>query len=73
MLRVDLVLPNLRILKNLNKFENAVHMLLGSVLSVEAGLKDRNDIYHMKITSSDEDTVVLKVQLELILTAALDL
>ena len=48
-------------------------MLLGSVLSVEAGLKDRNDIYHMKITSSDEDTVVLKVQLELILTAALDL
>ena len=73
MLRVDLVLPNLRILKNLNKFENAVLMLLGSVLSVEAGLKDRNDIYHMKIISSDEDTVVLKVQLELILTAALDL
>lgn len=73
MLSVDLVSSNLGILKNLNKFESAVHMLLGSVLSVEAGLKDRNDIYHMKITSSDEDTVVLKVQLELILTAALDL
>ena len=45
-------------------------MVLGIDLVVGAGLVDRNAIHHMDVISV-EDTAVLKVWLELILTAVL--
>ena len=46
-------------------------MVLGIDLVVGAGLVDGNAIRHMEVISSIEGTAVLKVWLELILTAVL--
>ena len=46
-------------------------MVLGIDSVVGPGLVDRNAIHHMEVISSVEDTAVLKVWLELILTAVL--
>ena len=46
-------------------------MVLGIDLVVGAGFVDRNAIHHMEVISSVEATAVLKVWLELILTAVL--
>ena len=46
-------------------------MVLGIDLVVGAGLVDRNAIHHMEVISSVEDMAVLKMWLELILTAVL--
>ena len=46
-------------------------MVLGIDLVVGADLVDGNAIHHMEVISSVEDSAVLKVWLELILTAVL--
>ena len=46
-------------------------MVLGIDLVVGAGLVDINAIHYMEIMPSVEDTALLKVRLELILTVAL--
>ena len=46
-------------------------MVLGIDLVVGAGLVDINPIHYMEIMPSVEDTALLKVRLELILTVAL--
>ena len=46
-------------------------MVLGIDLVVGAGLVDGNAIHHVEVISSVEGTAVLKVWLELILTAVL--
>ena len=47
---------------------NVGGMVLGIDLVVGAGLVDGNAIHHMEVISSVEDTAVLKVWLELVLT-----
>ena len=48
-------------------------MGLGIGLVVGAGLEDVNEIHHMEVILSAEGTAILKVWLELILTAVLAL
>ena len=69
---MDLVLADLEILKNnFKKCSNAGDMVLGIDLVVGASLVEGNAIYYMEGISSVEGTAVLKVWLELNLTAAL--
>ena len=46
-------------------------MALGTDLVVGAGLVNENAIHHIEVVSSVEDIAVLKMWLELILTAVL--
>ena len=71
MLKMDLVMGYLGILKkNLRSVKMLGGMVLGIDLVVGAGLVDGNAVDHMEVISV-EDTAVLKVWLELILTVAL--
>ena len=69
---MDLILPDLGMLqKNFKKYRNAEDILAGIGLVVRAGLVDWNAIHHIEIMWSVEGTAVLKVWLELVLTAVL--
>lgn len=61
MLKLDLLLADLGILKNLKKSQNAGDMVLWIDLVVGAGLIDGNAVHHMEVISSVETTGVLKV------------
>ena len=72
MLKMDLVLVDVGILKKkIKECENTGDMVLGNDLVVGPGLVGGNAIDHMEVISFVEDTAVLKVWLELILTAVL--
>ena len=69
---MDLILTDLGMLqKNLKKYRNAEDILVGISLVVRAGLVDWNAIHHIEIMWSVEGSAVLKVWLELVLTAVL--
>ena len=74
MLKLDLVLIDLGIGDTEEEFKEVLKcwgMVLGINLIVGADLVDEIAIHHMEVISSVEDTAVLKVWLELILTAVL--